>query len=168
MDEITNFHEDYGKPLEDRDLSLKQRKWLLAYLESGNATAAAQAAGYKATSRASFAQIGHDNLKRLRPTIDEMMDRMGLDNGALVRRLRDGLDAMAVQTASHQGVITDERAYIDFPTRAKYLDMALRLRAAYPSEKAAAETGPQALDMLRGLLAQRAPAELPEGADDVQ
>ena len=54
-----------------REPSLKQQKFIDAYLETGNATEAALAAGYKCRSRAVAQSIGSENL--LKPMIAEAL-----------------------------------------------------------------------------------------------
>lgn len=137
----------------NRKLTPREAKWLDGYLTHGNASRAAEEAGYSARSRAGLAEAGYRLKVRLAPNLHEMMDRMELGEGELLLRLRQGLDAMVVKTAQTGGEITDERVYIDFPTRATFLDMALKLRGLYARGQASSAE-PGALDFLRGLFVQ--------------
>jgi phage terminase small subunit len=121
-------------------LTLKQRKWLNSYMETGNATEAARQAGYSGTDE-SLAVIGFENLRKLNPQITELMDQMGLTDASLMLKLVEGLDAVVTEKATFEGAITDERTYVDFLTRFKYLDMALKLKGKYPA-KAIMHSGP--------------------------
>lgn len=47
---------------------------------------------------------------------------------ALVRKLAEGLDAKETKFFSDKGIVTDKRDFIDYQTRHKYLETALRLR----------------------------------------
>jgi len=115
-------------------LSLKQRKWLDSYIETGNATEAARQAGYSGNDD-SLRVIGHENLTKLNPAISELMDRMGMTDVLLMKKLAEGLNANLVKTATSDGSITDERVYVDFSTRHQYLDTALKLKNRYPPQK---------------------------------
>jgi len=114
-----------------RKLTLKQRKFIKYYLECGNLTESARLAGYQATSYNSLRQIGHQCLTKLNLPIQELMDEMGITDQRLLAKLSEGLNAELVKIASHEGIITDEKTYIDYPTRAKYLDMGLKVKGHY-------------------------------------
>lgn len=111
----------------EKKLTLKQRKWLAIYLETGNATEAARQA-YACRTDASAAVIGYENLRKLKIPIGEMMDKMGLSTARLMKVLDEGLTANKVELAKFQGGICDEKTYADLPTRRTYLEMALKLR----------------------------------------
>ena len=132
-------------------MTLKERRWLDAYLETGNATEAARRAGYSSSSEEALRTAGSRNLKKMTLSINETLDRMGLTEVALVKRLQAGLEATAVVTAKWEGKITDEREYPDWAARLGYLDMAFRLRGMYPSDKAA-QAVPEGLNLLRQAL----------------
>lgn len=116
-----------------KKLTLKERKFIQGFVRLGNATKAAEAAGYSSKTRAALRVKGSDNLRKLALPIKQIMDRMGLDDVSLVGKLDEGLDAMLVKTASHEGRITDQVAYVDYPTRREYLDIAFKLRG-YPEK----------------------------------
>ncbi len=111
----------------ERKLTLKQRKWLEVYLETGNATEAARQA-YNCKSDGAAGVIGYENLRKLKISISEMMDRMGLSDARLMKILEDGLTACKVELAKFEGNITDEKSFPDFPTRGAYLEKALKLK----------------------------------------
>lgn len=115
-------------------LTPKQEKWLNAYVETGNATEAARRAGYKGNDQ-TLRAVGYQNLTKLHIPVGDLLDKMGLDDGVLVTKLKEGLNSELVVVAKFEGSITDERSYVDFSTRARYLDIALRLKGKYPSEK---------------------------------
>ena len=120
-------------------LTLRQRKWLAHYIETGCAADAARLAGYSGDNQ-QLAEIGYQNTRKLQMEIGELMGAMGLDDGALLHRLREGLSATVVEIAKHEGAITDERVYVDFNARAKYLDIALRLGGKYPVNQVQGDT----------------------------
>ena len=67
---------------ENKQLTLKQRKWLKAYIETGNKTQAAKLAGYEAESDEGFAVIGSENYRKL--NVPELLEEMGLTHVALI------------------------------------------------------------------------------------
>lgn len=110
----------------EADLTLKQRKWLKVYIETGNATEAARQA-YDCTDQ-SATVIGCENLVKLSMPITELMDKMGLTEVRLMKVLDDGINAMKTEIAKFKGGICDEKDYIDLPTRKTYLELALKVR----------------------------------------
>ncbi len=139
---------DKAKP----KLTLKQRKWLDAYIETGNATEACRRAGYAGTDE-SLSQIGHENLRKLEIPVTELLDRMGLNDAALARKLEEGLDAHRTIVARFEGAITDMRDFVDYETRFQYLEMAFRLKGRFPQDRVATDAVPEALALLRQTLA---------------
>lgn len=121
--------------LRKKALTLKERKFVKGYVRMGNATLAAMEAGYQSKTRAGLRVMASEKLRKLALPIKQLMDRMGLDDVALIEKLRDGLNALFVKTASHEGLIVDQLAYVDFETRREYLDIAFRLRGSYAPEK---------------------------------
>ncbi len=116
-------------------LTEKQRLWLTAYLETMNASEAARRAGYRCRTEHGFEVIGSENLKKLEPWVEMRLDELGLSDAALKRKLIDGLDATKILTATFKGEITDRLEVIDWATRAKFLDLALRVKGMYQPEK---------------------------------
>lgn len=114
------------------DLTVRQRKWLANYLQTGNAAESAGLAGYKGDAQ-QLAEIGYQNSRKLQMEIGDMMGAMGLDDGALLGCLKSGLSASKAELAQSNGIFQDERIYPDYSVRAKYLDIALRLKGKYPS-----------------------------------
>lgn len=110
-----------------KNLTLKQRKWLQVYLETGNATEAARQV-YDCKDDNAAGTVGFENLRKLAIPITEILDKMGLSDGRLVKVLDDGLKANKVELAKFQGKIGEEREYPDFATRRAYLEIALRLK----------------------------------------
>lgn len=79
-------------------LSLKQRKFIARYLETGNATEAAFLA-YEVKNRNVAGVIGCQNLKKLniRHEIDDVLKLAGLTNGAIARSLRKIIDTGSIK-----------------------------------------------------------------------
>lgn len=115
-------------------LTVKQRKWLKVYLETGNATEAAMQA-YDCKDRESASALGAENLRKLRGPVRDLMEARGLTVGRLLAVLGGGLDAERVEVAKFQGAISGEKSYRDWPTRHRYLDTAMKLLGLYAPEK---------------------------------
>ena len=136
-----------------KKFSPRERRWLEEYLVDGNATRAAEVAGYSATSRAALSEAGYRLKMRLAPDLHELMERMGLGEAELLVCLREGLKADRVELASFEGSFGDERIFPDMLTRSRYLEMALRLRGLYARGQVV-EAEPGALDLLRTMFLQ--------------
>ena len=108
-------------------LTLKRREWLKVYIETGNATEAAMQA-YICKDRKSASVIGAQNLSMLKGNVKDKMEVAGLTDEVLFSKLAEGLDADRVEVAKHQGHIGDEKAYTDYATRSRYLELALKLK----------------------------------------
>ncbi len=76
---------------QNNNLTVKQKKWLKYYIETGNATQVTIKAYHldPETQYHSAAQIGYENLKKL--DIGEMMELMGLTNKVLLQVLTVGI-----------------------------------------------------------------------------
>ncbi len=116
-------------------LTLKQRKWLKAYLKSGNATEAARQAGYQAKSDTAFEQIGFQNVRKLQPHIARWIDEHELSETRLKELLIQGLTAKETKFFQHEGEVVTEREVVAWGPRRAFLDMALRVRGMYAAEK---------------------------------
>lgn len=127
------------KNAREKQLTPKERRFVKSYVRLGNATVAAVEAGYKSKTRAGLRVMASEKLRKLQLPIKELMNRMGLDDLRLLGKLDEGLDALLIKTASHDGKITDQLAYVDFETRREYLDIAFKLRGSYAPMKVEAQ-----------------------------
>ena len=109
-------------------LTLKQRKFIKAYIQTGNATQAAKDAGYECKTDAAFAEMGSRLVRKVKGTISKIMGEIGLDDAMLAQKALEGLNAMVVKPFARDGVVISEPAYIDFPTRAKYLEIVSKMK----------------------------------------
>lgn len=110
-----------------KKLTIKQRKWLDLYIETGNATESARQT-YVCKNDAVARVIGCENLTKLNIPVAKMMDRKGLTGARLIKNLSEGLNANRVVVDKYQGRIRAERYYPDFPMRKGYLEIALKLK----------------------------------------
>lgn len=56
------------------------------------------------------------------------MEKAGITDKLLARKLRRGMDATEVKFFAHEGNVTDSREVVDWSTRHKYLETALKVR----------------------------------------
>ena len=111
-------------------LALRERKFINAYIKnSGNATEAYLAVNPKA-KRENASVYGMRMLEKVSISIIEIAEKMGLTDPVLIQKLLDGLSA-----TKEMGTGFKKREITDYGVIAKYLDMALKLKGKYPSEK---------------------------------
>lgn len=128
---------------EEKKLTLKQRKWLALYIETGNATDSAFKV-YDCKDRESAANVGWENVRKL--DMSQYMEETGLSTDFLNTKLKEGLDSMKVVSAriimkknaptsiAQEGDLpeansrTDDFVEVeDYAVRHKYLETALKL-----------------------------------------
>src|SRR3990172_9545131 len=136
-------------------LTRKERRFLTLYLDHGNIAKAAIDSGVFPKGKKSgglvrvkAASAGSRILKRLRPQIEQMMDQEGMSFIQLIRKLAAGLEsttAQAIQTIDENGTPQRDdggrfvREIVTVPDhrhRVKYLEIALKLRNAFPAQPA--------------------------------
>jgi len=99
-------------------MTLRQRKLAREYLRTGSKTRAAIAAGY--SPRTAYS-MGGQQLRKIEPELNRLMDRAGLSEKALLEPIRNGLKARAI----FQGVESDAP---DHSNRLKSSELAWKLR----------------------------------------
>jgi len=112
----------------EKDLTLKQRKFLKRYFELGNGTQAAMET-YNCKDIVTAASIAHENLRKLQEPIKIYMETKGISLGKLTEVLSQGLDANRVISAVNtdkqaNGASTDFIEVPDHLVRHKYLETA--------------------------------------------
>ena len=115
---------------EEKTLTLKQRKWLKEYINSGNASDAAFKV-YKCKNRESAANIGWENVRKLDYT--DFLEAAGVTDSLLQQKILEGLDATKTVSAvkTSREATADSTDFIDVPdflARHKYLETALKLK----------------------------------------
>lgn len=128
---------DPKKALEyQKQLTLKQQRFLEEYIKLGNATEAAMIV-YDCNNRVTAGAIGYENLKKLQ--IDDMMEAMGITDKTLLQSLALGIrnpqrkvEAKTLKYFDNEKKQeVTETVYMDVPdyqTRHKYVETALRLK----------------------------------------
>lgn len=116
-------------------LTPKQRRFLQEYRGVGDGSRAARAAGYSSKRANTAAWYILKGSPKVQEIMNEVMDEVGLDTGAVWRGIIEGLNAEVVKTATHEGQITDEKSYPDYQVRHKYLETLIKLRDMFPADK---------------------------------
>jgi hypothetical protein len=137
MDSLYGFGDVLGEVYMKKDeLTIKQRKWLKEYLETGNATEAAMRV-YNCKDRDSASNVGWENVRKLE--FAELMEEGGITDAKLQAKINEGLESNKVVSARVTGREADERTddFIevpDMPTRQKYLETALKVKGKLGSK----------------------------------
>lgn len=123
---------------EKRKLTMKQRKFIDEYIETGNATEAAMRV-YDCKDRDSANAIGSENLAKLSYT--DFLEVAGVTDLLLQQKIMEGLSADKTVSARITGKDADSGTddFIDVPdymARHKYLETALKLKKRLVTEKA--------------------------------
>jgi len=111
--------------------SVKERRFLKAYLEGKPLAECAKYAGSKAKDKDSLKVIGHRMLMNINLSMDETLTLSGLTDEVLASKLREGLEAERLYLASFEGKFRDERKAPDVPTRLKAVELLSRLRGHF-------------------------------------
>lgn len=114
-------------------MTQKQFKYFKLRIENPEKTKkdCALEAGYSTSVAENAKEVIENRLDD--PSMIQAMERKGLNEQYLTTILQQGLQAKSTTFAKFQGTIMDQRETIDYTTRAKYLDIALKLRSAYPA-----------------------------------
>lgn len=118
-----------------QNLTIKERKFIKAYIANGNITQAVIDAGYKHRDRDSASATGWRLLKNVRPHIAEVMEMRGIDDVRLSKVMDDGLEATKIEMVKDAegnqkfGMVTDH--YV----RHKFLETALKVKGGFAPEK---------------------------------
>lgn len=133
-------------PARRHRLTPKQRAVVKAFIKNPDLTLrqAGAAAGYGEHSHSEKArmkaqQMGADHALRSPNTraafLAAFSANPGLTNTRLAQKIAEGLDATVVKPFAHEGVVIDEKTYIDYPTRAAYLNLAAKLGGLEPMKE---------------------------------
>jgi len=131
--------------------TLKERKFIKAYVESGGNATQAYIAISPNCKEESARVLGYRWLQKVNISVSELLDKMGLNDVQLHQKLKEGLDSTKVISVipippkaanPSTGDLPDANSknieFIDVPdynVRVKYLDMAYKLKDKYPAEK---------------------------------
>jgi len=111
--------------------TVKERRFLKAYLEGKSLAESAKYAGSKGKDKDSLKVIGHQILTRLNLSIDETLTLSGLTDEVLAKKLQQGLEAERLYLSSFEGKFLHERKAPDIPTRLKAVELVGRMRGHF-------------------------------------
>jgi hypothetical protein len=124
-------------------LKIRERKFIKAILDGKCPTDAMREAGY--AENTALYKSG-EKLKKVKSTIQQLMEKRGLTDDRLLEVLEQGLESKKVIAANiiapngegmkdANSLTKDFIEVEDFATRHKYLDTALKLKDSYPASK---------------------------------
>jgi phage terminase small subunit len=112
-------------------LTLKESKFLKAYLETGNISESAKRAGSKGKDVFSLYETGRRWLDKIGISLQETQEALGITDAYLTKKLSEGLTANKRYFGTWQGEIVSSDEFEDYVTRSKYLEIAHRLRGQF-------------------------------------
>ena len=141
-----------------RKISIKQEKFIDAYIELGNATEAAKRAGYKCKSYTAYASVGAENLKKLATFIDKRLQELKQ------KRTANLAEVLEFLTAVLRGEITET---VFNPISGEREDIRANVRARVDAAKELLKRYPRKLDEeQQKLLLEKLRAEIKEMRSD--
>ena len=111
--------------------TVKERRFLKAYLEGKPLAECAKYAGSKGKDKDSLKVVGHRMLTNINLSIDEILTLCGLTDEVLAKKLQEGLEAERLYLSSYEGKFLDERKAPDVPTRLKAVELIGRMRGHF-------------------------------------
>lgn len=147
---------------DQKKLTIKQRKWLLEYIKTGNATEAAMLV-YDCKDRDSASNIGYENMRKL--DYVDFMEEAGITDALLHQKLLEGLSAnkqlgarIVVKknspTSQANGELpvangqTDDFIEVeDYAVRHKYLETGLKLKGRLVNKTDITSGGEKIIDV---------------------
>jgi len=111
--------------------TVKERRFLKAYLEGKPLAECAKYAGSKGKDKDSLKVVGHRMLTNINLSIDEILTLCGLTDEVLAKKLQEGLEAERLYLSSYEGKFLDERKAPDVPTRLKAVELIGRIRGHF-------------------------------------
>ncbi|KMY67114.1 hypothetical protein AAU61_14400 [Desulfocarbo indianensis] len=114
------------------NLKPKDRLFINAYLETGSASQAAIACGYKGKNAA---VRGWQIMKRLNHPLNLLMAECGLTSLAILRNVANGMNAEDVHLHYDSEGKVRQIKTPNWSARARFTDMAIRLAGGYPKQQ---------------------------------
>ena len=113
-------------------LSIRERKFIKGLIAGKTPTQAMRDAGYK-ESTSMF--MSGKKVKDLQPVIRDLMEKRGLTDDLLLKKLEEELNAEETKFFQHEGIVCDERNVIAHGPRLDALDKAFKLKGSYAPTK---------------------------------
>ena len=113
------------------NLSIKEAKFVKAYLQTGNISQSAKLAGAKGKDTFSLYTTGKRWLENVGITLRDCQEALGITDQYLTDCLQDGLKAKKRYYGTFQGKLIQSDEFEDFTNRAKYVEIAHKLRGQF-------------------------------------
>ena len=114
-----------------RNTTVKERRFLEAYLKGKSLAECAKYAGSKGKDTNSLKVIGYRMLTNINLSMDEVLDLAGVTDEVLAKKLQEGLEAERLYLSSFEGKFLDERKAPDVPTRLKAVELIGKIRGHF-------------------------------------
>lgn len=111
-------------------LTIRERKFIDAYVKNGGNATQAYIKISPNCKYESARVLGCRWLTKVNISVIELADEMGLTDPVIIQKLIDGLNA-----TKEMGKGIHSKEITDYGVIAKYIDMSLKLKDKYPSEK---------------------------------
>lgn len=142
-----------------KKISVKQQKFIDAYIELGNATEAAKRAGYKCRSAHAYESLGAENVRKLEPFINERMKELKQ------AKIADINEVLEFLTSVLRGEITET---VHNPIDGQQEEICTNIRSRLDAAKELLKRYPSKLDEERQkLLLEKLRAEIKDMHSDV-
>lgn len=115
-------------------LTIRQRKWLDAYLETLNASEAARRAGYKCRTDEGYRVIGSENLTKLNGFLQKWIIEAGFTPARVKAKILEGMEARETKFFAHEGKVTDQREVQAWAIQAKFTEMAAKVLSLFDAD----------------------------------
>jgi len=137
-----------------RKLTMKQRRFVKEYIKSGNQTLAAKRS-YNCNDDTARS-LGSSNLTKhnIKSAVIKAQEKIGITDSFLAKTLKEGLKAKETKFFADGGKVRDKRNCVDYPTRAKYLEIGHKLRGDF-IDRAEVNATVSVRDTLQNLVRER-------------
>jgi len=137
-----------------RKLTMKQRRFVKEYIKSGNQTLAAKRS-YNCNDDTARS-LGSSNITKhnIKSAVIKAQEKIGITDSFLAKTLKEGLKAKETKFFADGGKVRDKRNCVDYPTRAKYLEIGHKLRGDF-IDRAEVNATVSVRDTLQNLVRER-------------
>jgi hypothetical protein len=112
-------------------MTKRQQNCFEAYMQGCSWAECARRSGSKAKTSESLSVIGLRLFRSLDVDPQEILELNGVTDKKLSQVVSEGLDAQKVVVATYEGKIGEEKAYPDYSTRSKYVELAGRMKGRF-------------------------------------
>jgi phage terminase small subunit len=107
--------------------SIRQRKYVKGVLSGKSGRQAAKDAGYSART-ADRATVQIESKPAVVQAFKAVLEKAGITDELLARRLREGVDAKETKFFAHQGKVIDKRQTVHHGERRAHVELAMKIK----------------------------------------